>query len=312
VPAPADDECVSFAHGRPRIIRIPLSPDSWALAATVTQAAEPGAQQLLERRIRDLVSESRPDPPDKVQQGLTIIRVPGLDPLLGPALLHHDPATRATVYCAASQISASAAAALQALLASVGPRHTGALRHVHAPLAVPQLSVEPVPHDQLRARNRHPAALSVGVGQRERQATAQVCADMITIRLADVLGALWSAYAGALRGAPPAAAPPAGALGRPGESPAPVSVPACRAWRVRPRAAPGGSGPGTPRLRSPRPAPMSAPRPGLAVFCPRPAAKDPRLLIGSPAIAATRAAMSPPPARRTVRTRSTAVVRWTR
>ncbi len=222
--AAADDERVSRARGSPGITRIPLGPGSWALAATAT---EPDGLQLLERRIRDLVSEYRPGPPDKVQEGLTFIRVPGLDPLLGPALVHHNPATGDAVYCAASQISATAAAALQVLLASVGPQRTGALRHVHARLSMPQLSVKRVPHNQLGPQ--HPAALSVRVRQRQRQATALVCADMITIRLADVLGALWAAYASALPGAARAAGPAAGALGRPGENSAPASVATYRA-----------------------------------------------------------------------------------
>jgi hypothetical protein len=183
-----------YAGDSPAITRISLEADDWALVGAGSGPLhEPDRVSMLASRARDLVT-GYPPTAGGDRERLTFVRVPGIDPVLGAAVLYYSPRTGTTAYCAASQITVRAAAALQALLPAVGPLHTGALRHMRARPAMPHVSIVPVQHDQL-GLERHPAALAVEVWQ----VTALVCADMITARLADILAALCTAQASYLR-----------------------------------------------------------------------------------------------------------------
>jgi hypothetical protein len=171
-----------------RAARIVLAPGEWAMAAPPATARRQAGtlQQELAAAVRS-IGPGRPL--DSTRWDTThwvFARLPAsaFSSLTGPAILHHRGGMTA-VYCADTNVTGHAAAALSALAA----RATKLLR----PDGGFQVSVTRIGHRQLPA-TLHPAV----VRARGPEMTAYVCARQITSTLAEAIGFLSAAQAGYL------------------------------------------------------------------------------------------------------------------
>jgi hypothetical protein len=164
------------------VVRVVLPVSGWALVVPPPGTSlEPGEARRLVQSLLVCVPHGLAGP-----AGSSLVRVPDsmIDRRLGPAVLHCT-LEQTVTYCAASQVTARAAAALSALAgraALIAPGPAG-------DRPPPVMEVKRVSHSLLPA-GLHPAVAVQHAGQHMAFA---VCAELITSTMAAVLGALGSA-----------------------------------------------------------------------------------------------------------------------
>jgi hypothetical protein len=164
------------------IARLGLAPGEWALARMPPGMAQsPRARWCARRAARELVRRYQPGPGPHGR--CEIVRVPAaIDARLGRAVLHYGPAG-AVIYCPASEITGRTAEARAAF----------ARWACEAPGTAPgELAVRVLRVDHGRLPSVLHPAVAVACGP---DMATWVCADLITVGLAETLGAICTAQA---------------------------------------------------------------------------------------------------------------------
>jgi hypothetical protein len=168
-----------------------LAPGSeWVLAGDGLLHLPPRLRRLARQLARDLVGDRKPG---QAGDGLTIVRVPAVDPLLGgAAMLYHHILSGTVIYCPAHQITDWTAERLGTWLAAAARLDRSLACGGDAVLQVRVALVQP---DQMP----EPLDLVGRVSARDRDAKAWVRDDgQLSDELARWLGALCTAQGSCL------------------------------------------------------------------------------------------------------------------